>query len=187
MQYGVRAGMPELDARADPFRRWLAEVPGGKSYLFGSFYSTLVASLLALAGYRDDAVVRTLYDRLVWSHEFCKKGRYDIHVDKAGFRGIPKVWANVPLIDPAIYPGDNLRLPWIHDLNGYAAHSRTRLTPVSGTWSTRSSVTYWTPDTRRFAKDTVSSRMERDAIGLWGGAFTSPAIPEQRQDHRIWG
>lgn len=121
VQYGVRAGMPELDARIEAYRRWLAEFPGGESYLFGPFYSTIVASLLALAGYRDDAVVRTLRDRLVWTHEFCRQGRYDIHIDKAGFRGIPKVWANVPLIDPAIYPGDNLRLPWIHDLNGYAA------------------------------------------------------------------
>lgn len=121
VQYGVRAGMPELDGRVEPFRRWLAEFPGGEHYLFGPFYATLVASLLAMAGYRDEAIVRTLHERLVWTHEFCSHGSYDIYADKANFCGIPKPWANVPLIDPSIYPGENLRLPLIHDVNGYAA------------------------------------------------------------------
>ncbi len=121
IQYGMRAGMPELDARTEPFRRWLAEFPGGAKYLFGSFYSTLVASMLAMAGYRDDAVIRVLHDRLEWTYDFCRQGRYDIYADKAGFRGIPKVWTDVPLIDPSLYPEEELRLPLVHDFNGYAA------------------------------------------------------------------
>lgn len=121
VQYGLHAGMPEFDERTAPFRQWLSEFPGNEKYVFGSFYAAVVASFLAMAGYRDDAVIRVLQERLSITHRFCSQERYDIYVSKDGFRSVPKTWADVPLVDPALYPGENWCLPWIYDFSGYVA------------------------------------------------------------------
>jgi hypothetical protein len=120
VQFGMRAGMSELDERAEPFRRWLAEFPGGEKYLFGPFYTTIVASFLAMAGYRDKAILGALRDRLFSTYNFCRQGKYGIYADKTGYRRVPEIWTDVPLVDPALYPGDDWYLPWIHDVNGFA-------------------------------------------------------------------
>jgi len=35
------------------------------------------------------------------------------------FPSFPKTFKNVPLINPELYPKDEFRLPWIHDINAF--------------------------------------------------------------------
>jgi hypothetical protein len=80
----------------------------------------IVASFLAMAGYRDEAILGALRERLFSTYNFCRQGKYGIYADKTGYRRVPEIWTDVPLVDPALYPGDDWYLPWIHDVNGFA-------------------------------------------------------------------
>ena len=69
---GLRAGCPELDQRTASFRAWL-ETPI-EDPLSGSFYRSLVASFLLLAGSTDQAVLAEVRRRLDRISAFVRPG-----------------------------------------------------------------------------------------------------------------
>ncbi|MHC4861117.1 MAG: hypothetical protein ACYTDY_13610, partial [Planctomycetota bacterium] len=128
VQLGLRAGMAPLDERTRPFCEWLRRAPAPP---FAPFLRAIVACHLAAGGYGDDPVVaEVVRHRLELVSEFARERRYDIHVDRGEFRGIPKHFPDQPLIDPALCPEEHLRLPWIHDLVGLAALTPDGAEPI---------------------------------------------------------
>ena len=127
--FGCRARMAELDRRTLPFRRWLrGEVARPKTHPLGTFYPTIVAAFLSMAGYRAEPAVRAIIRRRVESvSRFARKKDYSIYVPWTGQHKMPEVAKGRPLIDPRLYEDGNLRLPWVHDVNaltGLAARQR---------------------------------------------------------------
>ncbi|MHB1319019.1 MAG: hypothetical protein ACYCYF_10420 [Anaerolineae bacterium] len=119
-QLGCGAGMPELDRGVAPFLEWLAG-PAAESTF--TFYPLLTASMLALAGYSGEtAVAAELERRLRTLYEFTSTGRYDIYVERKKYRGIPAGFMDTPLVDPALYAGGDLVMPYIYDLYALACH-----------------------------------------------------------------
>lgn len=116
--FGVRKGMGELDRKCKPYLLWLQRNrTEGEKNVIGVFTRTLVASMLALAGYGSELIVReTMLERLDLIHDFVRKGDYSIHVDNKGFSGIPRAFRHYPLVHPDLYPGGDFRLPWIYDI-----------------------------------------------------------------------
>ncbi|MBI0583455.1 MAG: hypothetical protein ISF22_04425 [Methanomassiliicoccus sp.] len=119
---GLRKGAPELDARTAPFREWMAEqcdLP--VSGYLPVFHRTLVTAFLAMTGYGDeDAVRRWAEKRLDTVHRFARGGDLDtIYVPPERMPFLPRAFRGVPLLDPALYPDEDLELPWVHDLNAF--------------------------------------------------------------------
>jgi len=120
-QLGCTMRMSAFDQRTLPFRRWLQNEVQTPKQFFGPFYWTLLASLLAMAGYgEDEAVKKVLTRRLETLYELTHRGSYDLYVDQDTYPGFPKAFRNHPLINSKLYEEGNLQLPWIHDLNGLA-------------------------------------------------------------------
>jgi hypothetical protein len=119
-QLGCRAGMPALDAGTAFFRDWLAQAREA-GWSWRPFLQRLVGGLLAAAGYEDDpAVGAYLRRRLAILADFCRRGDYDIYVDRSDYKGIPAGFKDTPLVNPALYPDGDILLPMIHDMHGLA-------------------------------------------------------------------
>lgn len=117
MQLGVAAGMPKLDRAVRPHLEWLRREPEPGTEWYAHFERDLVANGLSAAGYRAHPVVRALVaERLDRVASFCRKQRYDIYVDRSGYRGIPAGFRNRPLVDPALHANGRLPLPTIWDV-----------------------------------------------------------------------
>lgn len=121
-EFGIKKGNSILDRKTKPFRLWLQQETGrpNEGY-FPVFYRTLVAAFLAMTGYSDDEAVRAwILKRLETIYPFAKKSSLEeVYVPHDSFSGFPKVYGNVPLINPEIYPDDEMKLPWIHDVNAF--------------------------------------------------------------------
>lgn len=125
-EFGFRRGMPLFDRKTEHFRRWLrSQINAPNEGYLPIFFRTLVASFLAMTGYGDDESVNTwLLRRLETIYAFAKKGNLEeAYVPQDTFPGFPKGFKNSPLLNPELYPDDELKLPWIHDLYGFL-HSR---------------------------------------------------------------
>jgi hypothetical protein len=123
-ELGVRRGMEALDEKTKPFLNWLAhqtQLPNERYHFpFSVFYRTLVASFLSMTGYSDDIAVNTwTLKRLDTIYPFVKEGKYDIYKAQDSSRSFPKAYRRYPLIDPALYPNGEMKLPWIHDINAF--------------------------------------------------------------------
>ncbi len=134
-QLGLRAGEPELDARTHSWRA-LLEAEIGRDYgdfladdhaFLRKIYSVydrqlIIASGLALLGYRDSAVLRVLNARLEAIYEALRVGpaaTYDLH-EEPGASISPRQWAD-QVLRSELYADGNIRLPFIHDICGFAA------------------------------------------------------------------
>ena len=115
--FGVKKGVPELDERTVPYRKWLdgiSERPGLN--VFDSFSMGMVADFLARASYADEpAVRRVLKERLDTVYDFTRKGDYDIYVPGKYIR-------KHPLIKLEVVKGGTCRLPLIYDIIGWGAY-----------------------------------------------------------------
>jgi len=121
-EFGLKKGMPILDHKTEPFRQWLRQqISIPKEGYLPVFYRTLVAAFLAMTGYGDDEPVKAwVLRRLETIYPFAKKGNLkEVYVPQDTFPGFPKAFRKSPLINPKIYPDEEMKLPWIHDLNAF--------------------------------------------------------------------
>jgi hypothetical protein len=114
-QLGCNRGMASFDARMAPFRAWLAERQTAPQP-WHLFYGTLVAAALARGGYRDEAIGRTVADRLDALHAFARLKRYDLYIPQDTHPGFPDAFRGKPLISPEISGPAVLRIPIIEDI-----------------------------------------------------------------------
>ena len=120
--FGLRKGMKALDDRTEPFLDWLAEqVKLPNVGYFPVLYRILAAAFLAMTGYSEnDAVKNCIVKRLETVYPFAKKADLsNVYIPQDSFRGFPRAFRNAPLINPEIYPNDEFKLPWIHDVNAF--------------------------------------------------------------------
>jgi hypothetical protein len=121
-EFGLRKGFPSLDEKTEPFRQWLKrEICRPNEGYLPVFYRTLVAAFLAMTGYSDDEAVKDwVQRRLETVYEFAKKGTLEgAYVPQDSFPGFPKAFKNAPLLNPELYPNQEMKLPWIHDINAF--------------------------------------------------------------------
>jgi hypothetical protein len=123
VQLGWRAGLQPFDSKTLPFRVWLSEnVDVEPIVAHEVFKRTLIASILARAGYQNvEAVKKQVLSRLNTIHQFAEDPDFSrIYVDKSEYRGIPKSLASHDLVDPLFYPDQRFALPWIHDVYAFS-------------------------------------------------------------------
>lgn len=114
--FGIRQGAGDFDQRCKPYLRLLEDRKNGLNVI-QAFYRTIIASLLAMAGYLINASVRDwVEERLGTVFTFVRRGEYSIYVDKAKFKGVPAAFRNYPLINPDLYMNGQFALPWIYDM-----------------------------------------------------------------------
>ncbi|MHA1935607.1 MAG: hypothetical protein ACW97A_10010 [Candidatus Thorarchaeota archaeon] len=121
VQLGLRAGMQLFDTRTLPYRVWLSEKTGqppDKPHCV--FLRTIIASFLSFAGYGTTSPVKAhLNSRLESLFEFAENPDIDrIFVDTSDYKGFPKGKTGHRFINPDLYPDQQFRLPWIHDIRG---------------------------------------------------------------------
>jgi len=121
-EFGLRKGNSTLDSKTKPFRKWLKQQIklSNEGYL-PVFHRTLTAAFLVLTGYaEDEAVKEWVLRRLETVHAFAKQGNLrEAYVPQNSFPSFPKAFRNTPLLNPELYPDDELKLPWIHDINAF--------------------------------------------------------------------
>lgn len=125
VQLGLHAGMGPLDDRTLPIRQRLAEEiekPVPSPVTLRTVYThydrrLLVAVFLALAGYDEPAIRAVLAQRLALLADFTRQENHQIHLTGGPRPGVPEAWRE-QIIDPALYPDGNVRLPWAHDIYG---------------------------------------------------------------------
>lgn len=121
-EFGLQKNISVFDEKTEPFRRWLRQQIGrpNEGY-FPVLYRTLVAAFLAMTEYSDEEAVKSwVLRRLETVYPFVKKGSLEeLYVPQDSFPGFPKAFRNAPLINPELHPDDEMRLPWIHDLNAF--------------------------------------------------------------------
>ena len=115
--FGLKKGMPELDQRTLPYRKWMEEnTKRPSSNVYNKFGLACAAAFLARAGYFHEPDVRYLLKmRLDMVHDFARKGDYDIYANPR------KYLRRLPVIKPELTPGGDCRLPLIYDIAGWAA------------------------------------------------------------------
>jgi hypothetical protein len=120
-ELGVGAGMPPLDAKTGPFRRWLAEKLDAGSVGVGRFYVRLVTGALARSGYCSDGAVReSLLRTLGCLYRTAREGSCDIWLAPEECRDLPKACQGKPLIRPEFVFDGETPLPLIHDMYGFS-------------------------------------------------------------------
>jgi len=117
-ELGLRAGLPELDERTEPFRAWLGRRLDERAEGLSGFYVRLVAGVLARAGYTDAPVQQSLDDTLTRLHRTARKGSCDIWLSPQECAGLPKSCLDKPIIRPEFAFDGRTPLPLIHDLHG---------------------------------------------------------------------
>jgi len=121
-EFGLRKGNPTLDHKTRVHRKWLKQQIrlSNEGYL-PVFHRTLTAAFLAMVGYADDEAVKEWVSRrLETVYVFAKQGSLrDAYLPQNSFPGFPKAFRSTPLLNPDLYPDDELVLPWIHDLNAF--------------------------------------------------------------------
>ncbi len=114
-ELGLRAGLQPFDSKTLPFRAWLTDTAKeGIEHPFRVFLWTLVASFLSFTGYSNtDPVHNVLTERLEATYSFARNPDLaQVFVGKKGNDGI---------VNPRLYPDQQLALPWIHDIRGFAS------------------------------------------------------------------
>lgn len=113
-ELGLRAGLQPFDSKTLPYRAWLTDTGEDETEdPFRVFLRTLVASFLSFTGYSDtDPVSNVLKERLEATYSFARNPEFAlVYVGKSG---------DEALVDPKLYPNQQLVLPWIYDILGFA-------------------------------------------------------------------
>ena len=118
VQLGLSAGLQKFDKKTLPFRVWLSERIQDQTQEgvgpWDGFSELLLASFLAYAGYDETDPVRiVVQERLEVAHWFVNNIDYDsFYVSGSRKEG---------LVDPLYYDGGSQRLPYVHDIRGFAS------------------------------------------------------------------
>jgi hypothetical protein len=132
-QLGLRAGLPVLDEKTDAWLRLLeAELNRDLAkarldetrFLSVVYYyhdkRLIIASSLASAGYQTESVKRVIWSRLDAIYEVVKNGNFDIYEEPGKIKMSPKEWGD-HLLKWDLYADGNIKLPFVHDISGYAS------------------------------------------------------------------
>jgi hypothetical protein len=121
-EFGLRAGMGDLDAQLAPFRTWIAAPDRvTERGMMAELNRVLCLTHLLRLGYRDDALRTHALRRLATIHRVAASGRCDVLLTEdpadlpAAYRGRHRV------VDPWFAPGGSGALPYVHDLHMLAA------------------------------------------------------------------
>lgn len=123
-EFGLRAGMAELDRRALPLMRIFACRPDGQTdAVYRNAWEKLVKSVFAWGllrlGYPPDgAMIAFIQEHLRDCYKIAHARIYDLYEDEAGLAGLPKAWAGKPILKQEVMAG--FWLPYIHDLYLFA-------------------------------------------------------------------
>jgi hypothetical protein len=121
-EFGLRKGEKVLDKKTEPFRVWLAkQIRLPNEGYFPVLYRIIVASFLSMTGYsNDDAVKTMILKRLETIYPFAKEENLnDVYIPQDSFPSFPKNLRGYPLINPNLYPDDDMKLPWIYDIYAF--------------------------------------------------------------------
>lgn len=124
---GLQAGLPKLDRRTEPFRKWIGDQRlRPRSGYLPVFHRTLACAFLAMMGYGEEEPIKEWIERrLDIVYPFAHHGDLTgVYVSPERMPSIPKAFRGTPLVDPSLYPGEDLALPWIHDINAFL-HTRS--------------------------------------------------------------
>jgi len=119
-EYGLRAGMPELDQRALPLMRIFCWHPDRRSdVIYGNAWEKLVKSVFAWGllrlGYApDEPMAAFLHSHLRACHKIARDQVYDIYAGSDELAGLPKAWVGKPIMKQEVMR--HYWLPYIHDL-----------------------------------------------------------------------
>lgn len=121
-EYGLRAGNPELDARALPY----CAVDEGSPY---HAEAIVLVPFLIRAGYASEPrVARWIARRIDMLYEQAKKEGYDLYMDESEKTSLPPLQRNKPFYRPHLgQHWTDLRLPTCYDLYAMAYLSKTDL------------------------------------------------------------
>lgn len=123
VQLGWRAGLQPFDNKSLFYRVWLSEnVDKAPVSPHEVFKRTLIASVLARAGYQTVEAVRShVLSRLETVYQYALDPDLSkIFVDKSEYPGVPKDLQGHQLVDPQLYPDQQFALPWIHDVYAFS-------------------------------------------------------------------
>jgi hypothetical protein len=121
-EFGLRKDVTVFDKKTEPFRLWLAkQIRLPNDGYFPVFHRAMVAAFLSMTGYfHDDPVKTMILKRLETIFPFAKKGDLNsVYTSQDFSPGFPKSFRNYPLLNPDLYPDDEMKLPWIHDVNAF--------------------------------------------------------------------
>jgi len=121
LEFGLRAGMGPLDEGVARFRVQLASMVKQPPETMGAFYTSILASGLARAGYEDEALETFLRWRVDQLCKLIRKHEYDLYADAEQYPDIPKAFRGRPLVRPELTPGGQFSLPSIHDIYALSA------------------------------------------------------------------
>ncbi|MHA2021134.1 MAG: hypothetical protein ACW96N_05425 [Candidatus Thorarchaeota archaeon] len=122
-ELGMRAGLQPFDSKTLPFRAWLTDTEEGEiEHPFHVFLRTIVASFLSFTGYSGtEPVHNVLTERLEATYSFAKNPDFtQVFVGQRGNDG---------LVNPILYPDQQLVFPWIHDIRGFASSDQILTDP----------------------------------------------------------
>jgi hypothetical protein len=92
---------------------------------FGAIYSNLdyeliLAAYMPFFGYYDDDAVQYIArKRINLLHAFVESKNFNIYIDSAGLKSVPKAWKEY-ILNPDLYADGNVRLPFVHDVIFFA-------------------------------------------------------------------
>jgi hypothetical protein len=124
-EFGLRRGCEPMDHRVAPFQRWMEgqiDLPY-QGYL-PVLHRTICAAFLTMLGYENGAVDAWVKHRLDTVYDFSRRPDLEhAYVPQDTLPGYPKAFRRSPLLNPDLYPDDDLKLPWIYDLYAFL-HSK---------------------------------------------------------------
>ena len=124
-EFGLKRGVQVLDDRVAPFQRWMEEQKDlpHRGHL-PVFHRTICAAFLTMLGYEDGGVDAWVKHRLDRVYDFARSPDLEhAYVPQDTLPGYPKAFRRSPLLNPDLYPDDDLKLPWVYDLYAFL-HSK---------------------------------------------------------------
>ncbi|MHA2359652.1 MAG: hypothetical protein ACXAB5_05230 [Candidatus Thorarchaeota archaeon] len=121
VQLGWRAGLQPFDSKTLPFRVWLTEnIDKPHVEPHSVFKKTLIASLLARAGYdMVETVEKQMVSRLRTLFKFIAAPDFSrIFVEKPDTKRMSET--DHELVNPELYPNQQFLLPWVHDVLAFS-------------------------------------------------------------------
>jgi len=133
-EFGLRAGMPQLDQRPLPFAIFHWEPDWKKDIFFQVTWERLMKSIFAWGllrlGYPpDEPMQHFMLNHLDTCYKIARDKVYDIYADEDECAQLPKEWAEKPILKQEVMT--NYWLPYIHDLYVFANFPDSMLNDIT--------------------------------------------------------